>query len=349
MAIRYIGSKARLTDQIIDIVKASSSASSRFVDVFGGTGVVASRAADEGFSVVVNDMLASSSLISEAKLISKKQASFSSFGSIEAALVHLNSVPPRDGYIYRTYSPASAEYCEHERKYFTKENAAKIDAVRAEIQRLFESGQINRIEMTVLLASLLAAANHVANTAGTYGCFLRRWTPNAMKPMMLEPLSLREEEVDYKIITGDVFDVATEWADSVYLDPPYTKRQYASYYHIAETISLGDEPFVQGVAGLRPWKDKASPFCYKTKALGALMRCACELNSKNLFFSYSNQGHVALDEFVAGLEQFGAVEVRSLGEIGRYRPNKTASKAGSQVEEYLICLSKSDEFRRGTN
>lgn len=345
MAIRYIGSKARLTDQIIDIVKSSSSLNGRFIDAFGGTGVVACRAADEGFSVVVNDMLASSSVISEAKLISRQQATFESFGSVEAAVSYLNSIPPKNGYIYRTYSPASVEHCEHERKYFTKDNAAKIDAVRAEVQRLFESEQIDRNEMTVLLASLLAAANDVANTAGTYGCFLRKWTSNAMKPMLMEPPALREMEVDYEIVTGDVFDITTEWEDSVYLDPPYTKRQYASYYHIAETISIGDEPAVEGVAGLRPWQDKASPFCYKTKALDALMRCAKELNSKNLFFSYSNQGHVSLSEFVAGLERFGEVKVHSLGEIGRYRPNKTASTTGSQVEEYLICLIKPDGFR----
>ena len=44
----------------------------------------------------------------------------------------------------------------------------------------------------------------------------------------------------------------TTAADTVYLDPPYTKRQYAAYYHILETISLGDEPIVEGICGIRP-------------------------------------------------------------------------------------------------
>ncbi|MFR7732930.1 MAG: DNA adenine methylase [Collinsella sp.] len=34
----------------------------------------------------------------------------------------------------------------------------------------------------------------------------------------------------------------------VYLDPPYTKRQCASYCHIPETIAYHDEPAVEGVA-----------------------------------------------------------------------------------------------------
>lgn len=59
---------------------------------------------------------------------------------------------------------------------------------------------------------------------------------------------------------GDVFDVPNAAHDLVYLDPPYTKRQYASYYHILETVALGDEPEVKGVAGLRPWKNLASDF-----------------------------------------------------------------------------------------
>ena len=49
--------------------------------------------------------------------------------------------------------------------------------------------------------------------------------------------------------------------------PADTKRQYAAYYHILETIAHGDEPVVEGITGLRPWKSKASDFCYKRRAL----------------------------------------------------------------------------------
>ena len=34
--------------------------------------------------------------------------------------------------------------------------------------------------------------------------------------------------------------------DAVYADPPYTKRQYAAYYHILETIAAGDRPLISG-------------------------------------------------------------------------------------------------------
>ena len=53
-----------------------------------------------------------------------------------------------------------------------------------------------------------------------------------------------------------MFCVQTDVRDTVYLDPPYTKRQYAAYYHVLETLAYGDEPEVSGVTGLRPWEGK---------------------------------------------------------------------------------------------
>ncbi|MFR7670984.1 MAG: DNA adenine methylase [Collinsella sp.] len=89
---------------------------------------------------------------------------------------------------------------------------------------------------------------------------------------------------------GDVFTLETSPSDIVYLDPPYTKRQYASYYHIPETIAYHDEPAVEGVAGLRPWKKMASPFCYKTKALNAILECIAGLDASACFFPIALKG-----------------------------------------------------------
>lgn len=40
--------------------------------------------------------------------------------------------------------------------------------------------------------------------------------------------------------------VAHVYGDIAYEDPPYTKRQYGAYYHILETIAIGDEPEITG-------------------------------------------------------------------------------------------------------
>ena len=57
MGYRYIGSKARIADEIIAYLGKPSSPEARFIDGFSGTGIVASKAADIGWQVVINDMM----------------------------------------------------------------------------------------------------------------------------------------------------------------------------------------------------------------------------------------------------------------------------------------------------
>ncbi|MCS5874311.1 DNA adenine methylase [Klebsiella pneumoniae subsp. pneumoniae] len=85
--------------------------------------------------------------------------------------------------------------------------------------------------------------------------------------LKLECRKLKNYNIKIDVSIGDVFSVKNKAYDLVYLDPPYTKRQYASYYHILETIAFGDEPIIEGVSGLRPGKIRHLLFCYKRKAL----------------------------------------------------------------------------------
>lgn len=340
MTIRYIGSKARLAQAILDIVGAPNGCSGRFVDAFCGTGVVARTAALRGWDVVCNDALLSAVMLTEASLLCGRELDFKNLGSYESAVERLNACEPVDGYIWRTYSPASAAFCPHERRYFTEGNARRIDGARNVVAEWRDSGLVGCIEEKLLVADIIEAANDVANIAGTYGCFLKKWTQQSYGSFAVKPRNLLSKPIGHEAQVGDVFSLEASVEDTVYLDPPYTKRQYASYYHIPETIAYHDEPKVEGVAGLRPWKHMASPFCYKTKALRALCDCVDGLRACRIFLSYSSQGHVALDDLLEGLAKLGKIEVYELGEIGRYRPNKTAAETGAMVEEYLIEIDK---------
>ena len=115
--------------------------------------------------------------------------------------------------------------------------------------------------------------------------------------------------------------------DVAYFDPPYTKRQYAAYYHLLETIAVGDSPDVVGVTGLRPWQSLASDFCYKTKALKAISTLVAATPARRILLSYSSEGHVTLDALREALSAHGEVKVHDLGAIGRYRPNSVARLA----------------------
>jgi adenine-specific DNA-methyltransferase len=133
----------------------------------------------------------------------------------------------------------------------------------------------------------------------------------------------------------------------VYFDPPYTKRQYAAYYHILETIAMGDEPEVDGVTGLRPWKHLASDFCYRKRALGALVSLMRDCAAGRVLLSYSSEGHVARDELVAALAPLGQLTVHSLGDIGRYRPNDAAVRKADSVHEYVFELRRTAQVALG--
>ncbi|MFM5075494.1 DNA adenine methylase [Aeromonas hydrophila] len=339
MTFRYIGSKSRLIDQITTYIGPPKQ-DAFFVDAFCGTGAVAEAAASLGWNVRINDSLHSAVISAGARLISSNQATFQKLGGYTKAIDKLNAAKPKHGFMWREYSPASMDSCGLERRYFTQENAARIDAMRELISDWVGAGIIDEVEERLLIADLFGALNRVANIAGTFGCFLSKWTNQSQDKISMRCRALKESGVRVEAIVGDVFDVPNSAHDLVYLDPPYTKRQYASYYHILETVALGDEPEVKGVAGLRPWKNLASDFCYKTRALQTLSRLVHQLTAQRVLLSYSSEGHICMQEIKAELSKVGTSTMHPLGSIGRYRPNKVASSAASDVSEFLVVVEK---------
>jgi adenine-specific DNA-methyltransferase len=334
VSVRYIGSKARVADAILEL--AGRPAGGRFVDAFCGTGSVAAAAAARGWRVTLNDSLPSAVAMSIGATVARDNVPFNAVGGYAAAVQTLNAVPGRPGFIHEAYSPASAASGSVERRYFTEANAARLDAMRAKVRAWSDAGNLTWVEEQVLLADLLKAANRVANISGTYGCFLKSWSATALRDVRVNARPLPEGATDLHGVVGDVFDLATTPQDTVYFDPPYTKRQYSAYYHLLETIHAGDAPEVGGVTGLRPWKDKASDFCYKTRALDALTRLVLGTTARKILLSYSNEGHVPREHLVNALSEAGKVTLHEVKTIGRYRPNAQASAGGDTVDEYVI-------------
>lgn len=344
MSFRYIGSKARMVEAILAHIGQPDGGV--FVDAFSGTGTVAEAASRTGWKVHVNDHLVSSAMMSFARLSCKTDIPFAGLSSYPNAVAILNETRPLQGFIWRQYSPASSDHCAVSRMYFTEENAQKIDGIRHQIREWHEQGVITLHEQQVLIADLMRAANRIANTAGTYGCFLSKWQRQSLISMVLEPANFPDSAPRATWATQDVHKLQCKPQDTVYLDPPYTKRQYAAYYHILETIALGDEPEVEGVCGIRPWREKASDFCYKTRAAKAIERLVSSLPARRIFLSYSTEGHVPIEALSENLAGIGHMSVHSLQNIGRYRPNKMASKTASDVGEVLFCIEKTKEAKR---
>jgi adenine-specific DNA-methyltransferase len=343
LGTRYIGSKARIAESIIDIA-GQPSGSGRFIDAFCGTGSVSHVASRRGWSIFLNDFMKSAIVMASAGLVHEAQISFANFGGYQSTLDRLNSLAPKEGFFYREYSPASLGHLGFERKYFSELNASRIDAIRSEIITWYSKGDISKNEEILLLGDLINATNSVANISGTYGCFLSTWTDSSRKQLELKPRVLSSSIVDWESRSGDVFDIPANEDDLIYFDPPYTKRQYAAYYHLLETLVIGDEPEVSGITGLRPWQDRSSVFCYKKKALNALVTLIDLTPSKRILLSYSNEGHISQNDLENALSKVGTMYVHEIQQIGRYRPNSAASSAGEQVSEYVIEVQKTSSL-----
>lgn len=346
MSVRYIGSKARIADAIVALVGKPYRNKGVFVDAFCGTGVVAEAAARSGWQIRLNDHLQSAVTMSHARLVSQDDAHFHAVGGYVNAIEKLNASKPHRGFLWREYSPVSEKHTGIARMYFTEANAARIDGIRKLIGEWSASNKLTQTQERLLIADLLLATNRVANIAGTYGCFLSHWSNQARGTLFLKPRNLFPRRVDVKTSTTDVRNVKVSPEDVVYCDPPYTKRQYAAYYHILETITVGDSPIVEGVTGLRPWRSKASDFCYRTRALKAIIELVDSMVARRVLLSSSSQGHVELSPLADALSKIGKLSVIPLKEIGRYRPNRAACNAGSAVTEYLLVIERSTKSIR---
>src|SRR5680860_312905 len=144
--------------------------------------------------------------------------------------------------------------------YLTERNAARVDAIRSKIDEW--ATLLSRPERAILLSTLIAAVARVSNTAGTYGCYLKTWKERSIQPLHLLPA--RPSKINasgHEVYLAEASElVPAVNVDAIYLDPPYTKRQYAAYYHLLETLASGTRPIVTGSTGLPPWREKQSDF-----------------------------------------------------------------------------------------
>jgi len=350
MAIEFIGHKQNLLVFIVDAIQREARGLPREVaDLFCGTATVSRRFKGLGYRVIASDNLVFCSTFAKAALLVNSEPDFAGvvdqLGDASAPLLqpsaydrviaYLDGLPGYPGFIHRHYSPASSQHGDVERMYFTSRNAARIDAIRRQIHQwapLLSDG-----EHALLLCDLIRASNSVSNIAGTYGCYLKYWKTRAKRRLRLQRDGVTPGLPGHEVFCEDANSLVERIeAPIVYADPPYTKRQYSAYYHILETIALGDEPSISGKTGLRSWREKASDYCYRDKAPGALADLVAKLRSRLFFLSYSADGQIPHDTIIDILSSRGTVHTHT-ARYRRYR-STAVSRRGNHVEERLYVL-----------
>lgn len=343
MLNRFIGNKKQILEPLLEQIRALAVPGSMVCDIFSGTLAVSLALKNSGFRVASNDINAFSYAYGRAyltnggipalnldELIGKQarsrghatvpspfglqSATYQEFMALLAFLstTTVSRLPAkyRRSDILDTYSEGgsnshyrSVRGTEGSRRFFSSENAARIDIVLNWL-RLWRSKKCLSDEAYyLLLCCLLDAVERVSNIQGTYHDFPRNWyDPRALRPIVLTgPKSeLLEGPSDGHLLgmRRDSLDFIEEVPehDLLYVDPPYNFRQYTSYYFLPNLISRYcelqdlDDHFanVQFVRGQNMTDDFDSSFSRRTSFVESLRTLLAKSRSRIVILSYFN-------------------------------------------------------------
>lgn len=355
MGYRYIGSKNRIINDVMNKIAEIVPKGSVVTDLMCGTASVSSELRKNGNRVIANDIMTYSYHHARVQLLFTAHPQFNNAPefidkyyrpSIRPLtphtpylkmLVALNNVPQMKGYFWKEFSvDGSPENKTKPRNYFTPTNAMKIDAVRYWINKLKEEKKITDLEHSLLIHDLIMATNDIANIAGTYGHYLSKTNGRANDNFALyqSKLLIINDEGKHRVYQEYAEKIVKNIkCDLCYIDPPYMKRQYAANYHIPETLARGDEPEAVGVSGLRPWRNQYSNFCTKTKIRDSFRQIFSDMDAPHFLLSYSEDGLLKLGEIEELLSEFGKVSIDKI-KNKRFKSNNSSLKP--IITEYLI-------------
>lgn len=349
--MNYIGSKLKLLhfleESINSVVKEKHY---KFSDLFAWTWIVGRYFKERWHPVIANDMQYYSYALNRNYIWNHTDLHFLwlvelipeilSTDITERKLLvldYLQNLEWIKWFIYENYSPTGSKNKEHERMYFTDENALLCDAIRQKIELWKTENKVTNDEYFFLLASLLEAIDKVANTASVYGAFLKKFKKSSLKTLLLVPANYFNDEYEHTVYNQDIIEVAKSTShDVVYLDPPYNERQYSANYHVLETIAKYDNPAIRWKTGMRDYSKQKSNYCRKSEVTKSFKELIENLDAKYIFLSYNDEWLMTLDEIrdiMSSRWEYWVFEKK----YQRFKADKTENRNHKQdsVIEYL--------------
>ncbi len=347
--MNYIGSKLSLLEFLENSIDKVIKDDCRiFCDLFAGTGIVGSYFKKKGFKIISNDIQYYSYVLNRHYIKNHEELEFKKlFNKIpklkdteirerkKLVLDFLNNLKEKKGFIYKNYCSGGAKDKKEARQYFSDENGKKCDAVRQEIENWKIKKLINEDEYYFLLASLIESIDKYANTASVYGAFLKKLKKSALKPLVLTPAELIINDQDHEVYNDDVNKVIKKVkGDILYLDPPYNQRQYATNYHVLETIARYDNPVVYGKTGLREYQNEKSLYCSRNQVKKSFKELILNADVKYIFLSYNNEGLMSADDIKEIMSLRGEYACFTK-EYNRFKADKNREYKAKKTIEYL--------------
>ena len=247
------------------------------------------------------------------------------------------------------------------RRFFSPDNARRIDRILSLIREWRENNLINMTLYHVIVSSLIRAIEKVSNTQGTYHDFPReKYDARSLGKLSFEamPFDAVLQGGDHMVGNAEdslSFALRAPPVDVLYLDPPYNFRQYTSYYFLPNLISKYCEiedldsyfSSIQFVRGQNMEDDFDSPFCKKAKFIPSLETLIKRARARVVVLSYFNgrnhwndfksdcngQGLKEIVSMFEGSGFEGAVDVRP---IQRMNYQSYGGYSAKKVDEYLF-------------
>lgn len=244
---------------------------------------------------------------------------------------------------------------------FRKKNTKKLDAIRDRIEEL----DLDDIDKSVILTSLLFALDAVDSTLGHFVSYLSEWSKRSYNDLFLKLPDLKKTNGSHKVTREDIFKVIeSNYFDLVYFDPPYgsnnekmppSRVRYSSYYHIWTSVIKHDKPKLFGKVNRREdTRDMISASVFEEFrkndkgtfiAMEAIRTLIQKTKAKYVLFSYSSGGRATKKELEAILHETG--KVLKIIEID-YKKNIMASMSWTNEwlnsndahKEYLFLMEK---------
>lgn len=276
---RYIGNKTKLIGNIEHAIDTAINLQNFSVaDIFAGTGIVAYSYAKNGHPVIVNDTLYSNVVVYRAILSNEHYDEHKIIQLVE----HINQI---------SYDEIEENYFSqiYGNKYYSINDAKKIGFIRDFIE--LQKPHLSHREYYILLASLLYAADKIANTVGHFEYFLKK-EPNDTN-FKLELFELQNLD-NVSIYNEDANKLARKIkADVMYIDPPYNARQYINFYHVLENLARWNKPDIFEGNSMKFQRNELKSG-YSTASAPKLFNDLIQnLNCKVIVVSYNNTYNAA--------------------------------------------------------
>lgn len=346
--MNYIGSKLSIInyidETIQDFTNINDDENITFCDIFAGTSSIGKHFKMLGYNIISNDIQYYSYVMAKHFIENNEEIEFQGLRqrNINDVFGYLNNLNNVRGFIYNNYTEEGTRNEEVVRKYFTEENAIKIDSIRTKIEEWKEEGAIIENEYYYLLASLLEAADKVANTASVYEAFLKEIKKSAKKTLKIQPLDILiyDGDREYRVENRDANELIEEiQGDILYMDPPYNSRKYDTNYHMLETIALYDNPEIRGMTGVREERTKRSRYCMKKQAEVALEEIIENANFRYIFLSYNDEGIIPIERIREIMSLYGEYRVYEK-QHKRFKADNCRKYKKNMTTEYIHCLRK---------